>query len=297
MAVYTVLYNPKSDNKRGTENAKQLDTVMKGDSLTYVDVTTVDFGDLFAKMGADEKIILAGGDGTLNHYVNDTAGMENRPETLYFATGSGNDFLFDLGKKKGEAPFSLTPYLKDLPVVTVKGKKYYFVNGIGYGIDGYCCEIGDKIRATSDKPINYTSIAIKGLLYDYHPTNATVTVDGVTKTYKKVWLAPTMNGRCYGGGMLATPAQDRLNKERTVSSAVMFGSGKLKTLMVFPSIFKGEHVKHTEMVDINVGHEIEVKFDRPVALQIDGETILDVTEYKVTAGVGLKLDEKQEMTV
>ena len=55
----------------------------------------------------------------------------------------------------------------------------YFINGIGYGIEGYCCEEGDKIRATSDKPVNYTAIAIKGLLYKFKPRNATVTVDDV----------------------------------------------------------------------------------------------------------------------
>lgn len=29
------------------------------------------------------------------------------------------------------------------------------------------------------------------------------------------------------------------------------------------------------------GHEMTVKFDRPVALQIDGELVLNVTEYTV----------------
>ncbi len=54
-----------------------------------------------------------------------------------------------------------------------------------------------------------------------------------------------------------------------------------KTLAVFPSIFKGEHIRHKEMVDIMVGKEIEVIFDQPTALQIDGETILNVSSYCV----------------
>ncbi|MBQ7336290.1 MAG: hypothetical protein IJW92_07455, partial [Clostridia bacterium] len=68
------------------------------------------------------------------------------------------------------------------------------------------------------------------------------------------------------------------------SVALMYGKGKIKTLTVFPSIFKGEHIKHTEMVAILRGHEITVEFDRPTALQIDGETVLDVTSYTVTSG-------------
>ena len=96
-------------------------------------------------------------------------------------------------------------------------------------------------------------------------------------------LAPSMNGRYYGGGMEVAPRQDRLNPERKLSLVIMHGSGKLKTLMVFPSIFKGEHVKHEEMVAVHEGREIRVAFDRPVALQIDGETRLNVTEYTVRA--------------
>ena len=165
----------------------------------------------------------------------------------------------------------------------MKGKKYYFINGIGYGIDGYCCEKGDEIRAYSDKPINYTSIAAKGLLFHYKPANTVVTVDGKKYHYKKVWLAPTMNGRFYGGGMMPTPNQNRLNEDGLVSAMVMFGSGKLKTLMVFPSIFRGKHIKHSEFVNVHSGQEIEVEFDRPAALQIDGETILNVSKYTVSA--------------
>ena len=85
--------------------------------------------------------------------------------------------------------------------------------------------------------------------------------------------------------MKIAPDQDRRNPEHKLSVSVLFGSGKLKTLIVFPSIFKGEHVKHTEMSEVLTGHEIKVEFDRPCALQIDGETILGVTEYSVSATV------------
>lgn len=93
-----------------------------------------------------------------------------------------------------------------------------------------------------------------------------------------------MNGRYYGGGMMPTPAQNRKNTDGTVSAMVMYGAGKLKTLAVFPSIFKGEHVRHEEMVDVLTGHTIRVEFDRPTPLQIDGETIPNVTSYEVTGG-------------
>ena len=173
--------------------------------------------------------------------------------------------------------------------VTVKGKSYKFINGIGYGIDGYCCEVGDKMREAGDKKIDYTMIAIKGLLFHFKPADATITVDGKEYFYKKVWIAPTMHGRCYGGGMIPTPKQDRLNAEGSVSVMAFHGTSKLKTLMIFPSLFKGEHIKHTEAIAIHEGKEITVKFSHPASLQIDGETILDVSEYTVHAGVLAKV--------
>ena len=60
---------------------------------------------------------------------------------------------------------------------------------------------------------------------------------------------------------------------------VFHGSSKLKTLMIFPSIFKGEHVKSKKYVDVIEGNEITVRFDAPTPLQIDGETKLNITEY------------------
>jgi diacylglycerol kinase family enzyme len=98
-----------------------------------------------------------------------------------------------------------------------------------------------------------------------------------------------MNGRYYGGGMNVTPLQDRLNPERTVSLGMFYGKGRIKTLIVFPKIFKGEHVKHTEMFETLVGRSVTVEFDRPCALQIDGETVLDVSSYTVESAVLAKV--------
>ena len=50
-------------------------------------------------------------------------------------------------------------------------------------------------------------------------------------------------------------------------------------MIAFPSIFKGEHVKKTDIVQVFTGNEVKVRFSRPCAAQIDGETVLNVTEY------------------
>ena len=275
MAKGHIIYNPLAGNGTAAENAKLLQLVLDGE-LEYYDMTRITNYDAFiGGMEKDDYLVIVGGDGTLNRFVNATADMEIPQEILYFPSGSGNDFARELGATG--KPAVITQYLKDLPSVEVKGKRYRFINGVGFGIDGYCCQVGDELKKTPGKKVNYTAIAIKGLLFHFKPRNARVHVDGETFTYKGVWLAPTMVGRYYGGGMIPAPEQDRTAGKLSVM--LFHGAGRLRTLCVFPGIFKGEHIKHTKMVALHTGKEITVEFDRPTPLQIDGETILDVTQY------------------
>ena len=284
MEHYCVLYNPLSCNKRGEANVRKLDGLFPTAVLTYQDIRNI--SDMHAHLDGipvDAGIIIAGGDGTLCRFINSLEGKIPERDIFFFATGTGNDFLNDIGVAVGARPVLLNPYIHNLPVVHVNGMDKFFINGVGYGIDGYCCEESDRVRATSDKRVNYPLIAFKGLLYKYKPTKATICIDGVEHSYENVWMAPTMNGRFIGRGIMIAPQQDRLNDSGSVSLMVMRCKSKLKALFIFPSIFKGNHVKYTTVVDIYHGHNVHVSFDRPAAMQIDGETVTNVLEYSVTA--------------
>jgi diacylglycerol kinase family enzyme len=296
MKKYCILYNPKAGNGKGASNIEKLCESLGGQVSEQLDVTEItDFAQLFSSH-SDEAFVLCGGDGTLNHFANDTADLTLPEEVYYYATGSGNDFLRDIEKSEGEL-IPLKPYLEDLPICEVNGRSYRFLNGIGYGLDGYCCEVGDLARQKSPgKAINYTTIAIKGLLFLYKPTGATVTVDGKEYRFRKVWIAPTMNGRYFGGGMMAAPGQDRLSPEGELSLCVFHRSGKIHTLMVFPKIFKGEHVK-SKITTILTGKNITVEFDEPRPLQVDGETVTGVKKYTVRSVKAAKLAEKAKDAV
>lgn len=267
-----ILYNPKANNGQKPE---YLSTV------EYREMIGLNYQEFFGGLNEEDEVVLVGGDGTVNYFINaiDIDKLKNR---VYLKpSGTGNDFVNDLGAAMTDE-ILLNDYIKNLPTVFVNGMEKKFINGIGYGIDGYCCEVADAIKASGyTKPINYTSIAIKGLLFHFKTKNATITVDGKEYKFKKVWLAPTMKGKFYGGGMMVAPAQDRKND--TLSTVVYHCGSKLKALIVFPNIFKGTHIERKEMVDILTGREIEVKFDVPCALQIDGETVLNVSSYKVKA--------------
>lgn len=275
-----ILYNPLAGNGRSLEKLEEIRRLLGGRETVCLDATQTDVQALLRTLSAQDEVVIAGGDGTLNRLINALGGRAPRQSLYYYPAGSGNDFMTDVRGEAGEGLVPLNEYLSRLPVVEVNGEKHYFLNGVGYGIDGYCCEEGDRQRARGKGRVNYTAIAIRGLLGGYRPRRARVTVDGETRLYRHVWLAPTMNGRYYGGGMRIAPDQARLNPEGTLSVVVFHWPGKLRTLAVFPSIFKGEHVRRRDMTDVRVGREIQVEFDRPTALQIDGETCPGVRAYR-----------------
>lgn len=276
-----ILVNPKANNGRGEDQAREWAREKSIENANFVSVLDIaDMKGFFEGLVPEDTVILTGGDGTLNHFANDLDGYVPKNEIYYVRSGSGNDFFRDAEADCVDGRISLNRYLCDLPVVTVNGVRRRFLNGIGYGIDGETCRIGDIQRANSTKKVNYTTIAIKLCLGAYKKHKATVTVDGVTRRYKNVWFASTMKGRYYGGGMMVAPNQDRFNENRTVSVVCLYKRSRLVTLMRFSSIFTGEHLKYN-WVTVTEGKSVKVEFKKPCALQIDGEVIPDVTSYTV----------------
>lgn len=277
-----LLYNPLSGKEDQSRIVAECYAVIANMPVELIAITEIaDLHDFFEELGLYDDVVIFGGDGTLNKVVNGLTGFFIRNDIYYFPSGTGNDFAKDLGIVDAREPIRINDYIKTLPTVTVNGKKSKFINGVGFGIDGYCGEVGDLYKR-QHKKTNYIMIVIKGLLFHFKPVNATVVVDGKTYDFKKVWSAPTMFGRYYGGGMMPTPNQNRNAFDKKVSLMVFHKSGKLKTLAIFPSIFKGKHIKKKKNVTIFEGKNITVIFDRPTPLQIDGETVLNVNSYDVT---------------
>ena len=263
------LYNSKSNNGIKPQ---------VGEGIELIDAVDLDYRAYFDKLNPEDEVVLLGGDGTLNYFINAMKGYEIKNNVYLLGVGTGNDFLTDIGKAPGEE-ILVNKYLENLPTVRVNGMEQLFINNMGYGIDGYCCEVADQIKEkTPNKEIDYSGIAIKGLLFHFKPCHAKITVDGKTYEYDNVWLAPTMKGRYYGGGMDIAPDQDRFSDKLTV--VVFSCKSKLSALIAFPSIFKGEHVSKTGMFHFFTGNKIKVEFSRPCAAQIDGETVLNVSEYE-----------------
>lgn len=274
MSKAYILYNPLSGSGE-IKNDLDVFEIVIPDEVCYIDLTESEsLGRVLQALEEDDYLILCGGDGTLNRFANDTAHRNIENEILYYPCGTGNNFALEFRHHYGDNPFPITQYLKNLPTVTIAGKTYRFLNGVGFGIDGFFCQKSNRQRQCPGKKVN---AFYQDLLWKYNPTGATICVDGQTHRYEKIWMAPTMYGKYYSGGMSPAPRQDR--ESDTLSLLVLHGSNKIRTLMIFPSIFKGTIEKYKKYVSIFPGREITVTFDAPRPLQIDGETVENVISY------------------
>jgi len=273
---YTVLYNPFSSSRRGRRSAERLKKLLGESFAGFEDITSVtDFSMFFDSMKEDCAAVVCGGDGTLNRLINAEGFDPDKYADKLFCCpgGSGNDFYKDIKHREKKLPVPLKEYFTGLPTAEIDGKFYRFLNGLGAGIDGFVCELGNRLRDETGKKVNYTACALKGLLGKYTPIDVKITVDGIEHMMKSCWLTPVMNGRYFGGGMKATPDQDRLSSDGKLSMLSFCGSGRFKTLCIFPVIFSGGHVKIKKHCTVLTGNEIKVEYSSPQCLQIDGETI------------------------
>jgi len=216
-----------------------------------------------------DKVILLGGDGTINHFVNSVAEYDIRQEIYLKSNGTGNDFLRSL-KSNDDKPQHIMKAEYD------NGVSKYFINGVGMGVDGLVAVLMDK--TTKKGKFSYMFHTLKGLM-KYIPEPAEVIVDGKVHQFQRVFLVTVNNGRYFGGGMQITPEADISTEELDV--IVCHTISKLFILPVFFTIYLGLHTKLTKYVTHLKGKEIKVTYTTPQNSQADGENTLDVISMNV----------------
>ena len=79
-----VLYNPISGHGKSEELARSI-VAKNSDTAKAVNMTEiVSYKDFFSALSDDDVLTICGGDGTVNRFVNDTAGIEFKNKFFYF---------------------------------------------------------------------------------------------------------------------------------------------------------------------------------------------------------------------
>lgn len=232
----------------------------------------------FSELSPNDDVVIIGGDMSINHFIRKIQGYKVSNNVYVRAFGYGSDFVNDINASMSDDVL-LNPYINDLPMTTIKNHHRPFINGVGFGLDGYCCASADYIKAKSPAAsVNYTSIALKGLLFKFKPVHATVEIDDQKYEFDNVWLASTMKGRYFGGGMKIAPEQNRQTDDH-LTVIIYTVKSRIKALLSFPDVFKGTHINNTDIVKIYTGKKVHMKFSRVGDAEVDGDTVKNIDEY------------------
>ena len=228
----------------------------------------------------DDEVFIVGGGGTILRFAQEIRGMVFNNNIYFAPCGAGNDFFNDVAKP-GETFARVNDYIKHVHTCEIEGQKRFFLTDVGLGVDGYSCRVGEDTRGDdSSKDFNYSKAVVEGVLGKYEPCGCSVIVDGGEEEYfENVWIASTMAGTSYGGGVKIAPDYDRLTADY-LELVIFEHKGRMGTLLNFPKFIKGVHEGKVQGSHVFRGKKIEVFFTKPRDAQIDGEVVRNVRHYK-----------------
>lgn len=125
-------YNPWAGNGSCKEDVNLLE-LLYDDEIIYCDMTQPETYEtqLFALRPKD-LLILCGGDGTVNRFLNLVQDTPIACDILLFPLGRRNNFAQFLGHRLGDAPFSIKERLMDSPSISTGNRSLRFVWGVEF---------------------------------------------------------------------------------------------------------------------------------------------------------------------
>lgn len=229
-----------------------------------------------------ERIVAAGGDGTINEVLNGL--IQNRkpgqaPACLgVICIGRGNDFAYGVGLPthweegcRAVAQGSC----RTVDVGRVSGdslqQAHYFGNGLGIGFDATVNIQATKTRLTGF--LGYLVAVLRTLLLNFKSPLVRIECDDATITQPSIMVS-VMNGRRMGGGFIMAPHGD--NRDGYLDVCIAHQVSRATILSMIPRFMQGTQAGHpairfarTRQITVSA-----LNGDR-LPVQIDGETITD----------------------
>lgn len=273
MHKFLFILNPTAGGGRAKKSIPLIEETMKFHKIPYeIKETSAPFeATKLAEEGVDffHSIIAVGGDGTVNEVAK---GLINRKKGILgvIPCGTGNDFARALG---------IEPDINKALDIIIKGQSaaidigkingFSFLNIASVGFDTAVVIQNDKIKKKIKSELSYI-VSLILTLFNYRRQKATLLIDDVLLERNLVLLA-VGNGICYGGGLAILPMAKI--DDGYFHIAIVKNISNLKLLLLFPSIFKGEHLKYTKYVEIHKGKKVIYKNKEEMNLNIDGEIV------------------------
>ncbi len=215
-----------------------------------------------------KRIIVCGGDGTINEAIN--ALVDSDVKLGILPLGTGNDFARTLGIKEN-LDFACTVVrdekVRKIDLVRVNGDKYYGSVG-GIGFDAEVASWANRYKRFAPGATIYL-LAILAKLFTYRFKQVSIVHD-TGKHTGEILMAAIGNTEWYGGGINITPTA--IMDDGVLDICVVQKINKLKLLLFFPSVLKGTHTRFSE-VKLYRTKKISITSETPLQLLGDGEIL------------------------
>lgn len=216
-----------------------------------------------------DVLVAVGGDGTVNEVAK---GMINKGRGILgiIPGGTGNDMARSLGiPMKAEEALEdiLKENKKDIDIGKVNS--YNFLNISSVGFDAEVVINNEKIKKKIKSRISY-AISVVYTLLNFKSKTINIEIDG-KESRENILLLAVGNGKYYGGGMKILPMAKV--DDQYLDICVISNISKLLLLYLFPTIFRGNHIRYKKYVKIYRAKTVKIIAEEEFFLNIDGEVI------------------------
>ncbi len=218
-----------------------------------------------------DLVVAFGGDGTVHEVVNGIMREERAEAALGIVpAGTGNDIARSFGVPSDPAEACRVlrekPVLRRMDLARVKDR--YFVGVGGAGFDAEVAALCNRWPKYLPGTITYV-LGIFALLATFNPVEVELALDGEVLR-QRILLVALGNTQYYGGGMRMCPLA---RPDDGLLEVVVAGPlGKLETIRLLPTLFKGRHILH-RLVSCYRAREVSIRSATPLSLQADGEVL------------------------
>jgi YegS/Rv2252/BmrU family lipid kinase len=225
--------------------------------------------------GGAERLVVVGGDGSVNEVVNGVAGEEG-VEIAVLARGTGWDFVRTYGIPRDleqAVDVALSGEIRtiDLGLVTFRTwagaeGRSHFANVASAGISGAIAQRANETSKALGGKISYywSTLAV---FVRWQTGEMRVTVDDEARTGKIIDTL-VANGRFLAGGMMMLPEAE---PDDGLFDVLVIGDVTKRDLLVtLPKSYRGKHLPHPRL-EVLRGRVVTVDADEPLPIELDGE--------------------------
>lgn len=291
------IVNEKSGSGRGAHIWRELCALLKEDQIPYQSWcteyeghATALAGELCLQADPDIRLIVLGGDGTVNEVLNGITDF-GRIRFGLIPTGSGNDFARGLGIQgtSGEQLRDLLANTNteaiDLGKVTFPstGHSRLFAISSGMGMDALVCKHTNTSRMKRILnrihlgKLSYLFITVYSLFTMQTARMTAVFDQNAPQHFPSLIFSGIMNFRAEGGGIPMSPRASAM--DGMLSVCTVNNIPKWLTFFYLPLLALGRH-ERLKAVNITDCTFLSLHTDTPVTVHADGEYLGDYTDVQ-----------------